>query len=69
MLVTATFAYLASKIGALSWGELIVIVAVANLGLQMMAGMNILKWSDDSLHPSGSDMPRQRDRVCLKAAQ
>ena len=48
MLVTATFAYLASKIGALSWGELIVIVAVANLGLQMMAGMNILKWSDDS---------------------
>ena len=48
MLVTATIAYLASKIGALSWGELIVIVAVANLGLQMMAGMNILKWSDDS---------------------
>jgi hypothetical protein len=48
MLVTATVAYLASKIGALSWAELIAIVAVANLGLQMMAGMNILKWSDDS---------------------
>jgi hypothetical protein len=48
ILVTATIAYLASKIGALSWGELIAIVAVANLGLQMMAGMNILKWSDDS---------------------
>lgn len=47
MLVTATIAYLASKIGALSWGEVIAIVAVANLGLQMMAGMNILKWSDD----------------------
>ena len=47
MLVTATIAYLASKIGALSWGEVIFIVAVANLGLQMMAGMNIFKWSDD----------------------
>jgi hypothetical protein len=47
MLVTATIAYLALKIGALSWGEVIAIVAVANLGLQMMAGMNILKWSDD----------------------
>ena len=47
MLVTAIIAYLASKAGALSW-ELAAIVAVANLGLQMMAGMNILKWSDDS---------------------
>jgi type IV secretory pathway VirB2 component (pilin) len=34
-------------VGALGW-ELIAIVAVANLGLQMMAGMNALKWSDDS---------------------
>jgi hypothetical protein len=47
-LVTATIAYLASKIGAVGWGEVIAFVAVANLGLQMMAGMNILKWSDDS---------------------
>jgi hypothetical protein len=47
LLVTATIGYLASRVGALGW-ELIAIVAVANLGLQMMAGMNALKWSDDS---------------------
>ena len=46
MLVTATIAYLASKIGALSWVELILIVDVVNLGLQETAGMKILKWSD-----------------------
>jgi hypothetical protein len=47
MLVTGTIAYLASKSGAQSW-EVGAIVLIANAGLQMMAGINVTKWTDDN---------------------
>lgn len=47
ILVTFVIAYLGSKTGASGW-EMAAILGVSMLGLQMVAGLNVMqKWTDD----------------------